>query len=407
MSSSPDTTEHRHRAEWVVPLALGVMAVLKTLRLANDWAITQDLIDYSQGFVKRGLLGEVYRSMHWISYGALQGVSLIELAAMLVLLFTLGVRSRIGRATGNSLLPAVFWGSFALSFLVHMVGYTDVVNVALCVGLLLVRRPMLRLLLALPFCTAAMLMHENFVLTQFPVVLFSFGLDTLMESKKEKRRSIWVQASVLTAVVFALTVMVSTWGLVSPQKAEMLHQAALRHADLDIHPFVFTVLSRDFAGNLAITAERRMQDAWKLSMELTLAELVPAALLLAVAGWRLLWGQPLSRSARVLLCSAALVVGLCPLGMHLLGFDAARWNCLCLLNLYLVLCALAMRLAPVDTGVLVAERNLTVVVLAIGIASGYGLMDQEDVNAYPYWPAWKQSLLEYRARVAQQHELRN
>ncbi len=404
MSSALEKDERRW-TEWIVPLLVGLLATLKTLRLPNGWATTQSLVDYSQGFVKRGLLGAVYRLLHWTGYGALQRAMLGELLVMLVLLFALGVRSRVGRWCGNALVPAVFLGSYALSFLVHMVGYTDVLNTAICAGLLLVRRPGVRFLLAVPLCTAAVLMHENFLLTQFPVVLFSFVLEALAGQGNAARRGGWVRGGSLCALMVALTVLVSTEGLVTPEKAERLHQAALQHTDLDLHPFVFTVLSRDLAGNIALTAVARTEQWWVRANWVSFANIAPAALLLLRVGYRMLRAQAMARDTRVLLYAAGLVAAVCPLSIHLLGFDAPRWNCLCLLNVYLILCAMAQRLAPAATPAPLAERHLTVLVVAIGMISGYGLFDEEDINPYPFAPVLLQHWQEYQYGVAQERRM--
>jgi len=62
------------------------MAVLKGLRRPSMWAATQAQLDYSHGFIKRGLLGAVYGPLGGDHYGRLSWIFAAELGVFLLLL---------------------------------------------------------------------------------------------------------------------------------------------------------------------------------------------------------------------------------------------------------------------------------------------------------------------------------
>lgn len=380
--------------------------MLKTLRLPNGWATGQALIDYSQGFVKRGLPGEVYRVLHWTGYAAFQRVTLAELGLLLVALFAVGLRSNVGHWAGNSMLPTLFFGSYALTFLVHMVGYADILNVTLLIAIVLVRDPVRRVVLALPLCTLGVLIHENFLLTQFPVVLFTFAIDGLTSATARQRRPAWLRFAVLAAGVTVLTGLVATRGLVSPAVADRLRQSAQTHKDLEPDLAAFAVLSRSFKTNVDDTRRVQSGPLWQRNFSISLANLLPPVALLLWMGFRSLRQQwQISRRTKIWLRFLGALACFSPLSMHVLGWDAMRWNALCTLNTYLTLCALAMQLPASGHVSSPVERHVTVLVLAIGMVSGYALMDDEDINPYPYWPRLQQTYREYKAGGTQHQAL--
>jgi hypothetical protein len=71
---------------------------------------------------------------------------------------------------------------------------------------------------------------------------------------------------------------------------------------------------------------------------------------------------------------AALLASLAPLLMNVLGTDSARWDALAVLNAYLVF-VLLCRNAITDRLLLpVNFRNLSILIIALGMASGEGML---------------------------------
>jgi hypothetical protein len=129
-------------------------------------------------------------------------------------------------------------------------------------------------------------------------------------------------------------------------------------------------------------------------LSVSIACLLPLLLLLIYFQRRLLreGPLPLDPAAQLWLRLAALAAVFAPLLMHLVAWDAARWNVLCTFAAFLVLLVLSRHLPPGAITLSAAERNLAIVLLALNMATGYGLFDGATVNPYPFYPALVQHL---------------
>ena len=91
--------------------------------------------------------------------------------------------------------------------------------------------------------------------------------------------------------------------------------------------------------------------------------------------------------ATTLTKSAVLVAALAPLAMHVVGFDVMRWNSMCVMDTYLCLLLINIRKHGVCLPADSTERNSVILVIALNMASGYGLMDGKNVKGYPFFPS--------------------
>ena len=81
---------------------------------------------------------------------------------------------------------------------------------------------------------------------------------------------------------------------------------------------------------------------------------------------------------------AALGAGLSPLGMHLLGFDVARFNAMVILTSFLVLLTACFYTAGPPVALPPRWRHAVLLVMLLNMASGDLLMDGRVVRPFPF-----------------------
>ena len=133
-------------------LGLGAIAFCKGIREPNAWSYTQAQLDYSAGFMRRGLFGAALSHPLGLN---LYGHFAVFSTALLLLLFAalalLAHSSKLAERTPPGELLAVYASSYSVSYLADMNGYLDIPLALLCVLPLLCagraggwRRPRLR-----------------------------------------------------------------------------------------------------------------------------------------------------------------------------------------------------------------------------------------------------------------------
>lgn len=365
-------------------------AVLKGFRAPGEWARTQALLDYRHGFIKRGLQGAVLSLLHLKSHRAMTVVFFVQLGGLFVLLWLLVRSARAERRFGSVAVAAVFGSSYAVTFLTHIVGYTDIPLAALTVLLLLIRNASARFWCALVVVPFALLVHESFLLLFFPVILFRFAVEILLKQAGGARRMAWRPAwrpAVLGLVALTATYAISARPRLSQDASDRFAAEVRAQADFDTRDDFFNVLSRSFPDSLkeGMTGFRLRE--WRTLDLITAANLVPVVAVMFYFAWRMLRGVE-DAVARRRMWLLAVAVAASPLSLYLLGVDGGRWNTTCALDSFLVMLVLCRELPVSTAGVLrPAERNLIVLLLAFNMATGMGLFDQVQVNNFPFVPA--------------------
>lgn len=371
---------------------LCVFAVLKGLRAPGDWALTQAQLDYSHGFIKRGLQGALLTVLHIHRYHPLSTYFFLQLAVLFFVLTALGKQANVEARFGTLAPVAIFASSYAVTFLTHVVGYTDIPLATILGVLLLVRNARRRFWLSLVLVPVALLIHESFLLMFLPVLLFSFILDALLAAP-ERRRSILAYAGVVGIVALAVTLAAAAHPRLSQTEIDQFDDQVQARVDFDIRDDVFNVLSRPLSGSLKEAWDGLSYPTWYEADLVTLVNLLPPALLLGYFMRRMLRATltgehaALRRSIWIML----LVAMLMPLVMYNLGVDGGRWNTTCTLIAFLELLILCRALPAGTVTLSNAARNAIVLVLAINMISGMGLFDQVRVTMFPFVPAlWSQ-----------------
>jgi hypothetical protein len=362
---------------------LAVLAVLKGVRRPGLWALTHAELDYSFGFVKRGLLGTFYHEIHLWHWHPLWAMFVTETAVLLFLITLMTLRSGLLSQRGGWYIAAAFASSYCVTFLVHLIGYTDIPLAALTVGLLLIRDSRLRFLSGLPIIPVAILIHENYLLLFIPVILFSFFLDGVEESK-EVRRKAWTRGLVLCALAVVMALVTSLKPSLSLDQVRLMQTRMSSKVDFPLRSDVFDVLTFSLRHNLSLMWHMYAHSYWWWAEQfLSLCVFGPVLFLLIRRCFRTL--ESVDRSVSYIR-AAVLIATFAPLAMHLLGWDQVRWNTICVLDGYLSLLLINMRFRAARIAVDNAERNFVILVIALNLTSGYGLTDFIAIKSYPFFP---------------------
>lgn len=375
---------------------LGTFAALKGLRLPGVWAFTQSLADYSHGFVKRGLLGAIYGAFGIYNRRGLTVMYFLELILLMALLVAFTRRTGLVQRVGTGAVAALFAGSYAVTYLFHLIGYSDILNASLTVALLLVRKARTRFLLALPLLACGLLIHEDFLLLFTPVLLLSFYLQgaTYLQgaASPDRRRRIWSYGLILGAVALGITLFTSLRTPMEDEQVDAFATYIYNRADFEVREDFFQVFTNSLGGNFAMMSRFGWHGyLWWTFQAVSICVLGPPLALLLHFCMRLVrQAGPQTRGLK----PAVLLAALSPLCMHLLGLDQVRWNTWVVLDAYLALGVLAMHLPGERLRVSAGERNTLVLAIAIGMASGHGLFNGTQVNPYPFFPKLTQGWIE-------------
>ena len=131
MQPSPPLTREPvwQPAPWVLPAMVACTLAIGTLggmRWPGMWAATHYMFDYSQGFAKRGLIGELLSAVtgQHVVYQTIAYVSILVFLAWLSLLLFV-IRSAARSNASVWWISAAFFLSPGFAFMVHEMGYAD------------------------------------------------------------------------------------------------------------------------------------------------------------------------------------------------------------------------------------------------------------------------------------------
>jgi hypothetical protein len=120
-------TDGERRFWWSIIPVLTAVSIGKAVRLPNYKSAIQAQIDYRFGFVKRGMYGEIFtRPLHLEHYRRYAVFSWLMLALMVTVLLLLTWRSGLRERVLTGEAAALFFSSYSLTYMSHMVGYFEV-----------------------------------------------------------------------------------------------------------------------------------------------------------------------------------------------------------------------------------------------------------------------------------------
>lgn len=366
-------------------VVLGAVSLLKGLRPPSLWGASQGLFNYDHGLIKRGLFGATLgRWFHLEMYARFAVASFVLLALLVVLLGWLTWRSHALEVLGHGEPVAVFFASFVMTYLAHLAGYQDIILGIVAVLLLLVRDVRLRFCAAIPLCLCGVLLHEMFLFTLLPVVLFSFVLNALREPSQRMRGATWAMMFALCAMSAGMVLRLSIVQPMTTAQVEGLYSKEAAHADFTPRADVLAVLTRTTADNVELAASVfRVVRNWWIVIPQSLLVFGPTLLLLLIpVAWRLRM-QFEGTALRIAMIAAVLAV-LSPLAMNLFGYDFARWMMFVVLAAFLELLLLAREASTAWT-LPTGYRNAAILTIALSMATGETLLDYQEVNGFPFF----------------------
>ena len=351
----PSPWPARHVA--VVVTLLFALAILKGARLPNLWSATHMTFNYSGGFIRRGLVGELVRRIAGEKSFHYYNLVLVAIALFVAVGVALGVLVARVLATGRRdlvLVAAVlvFVASPALVFFIHIIGYLDYIGLFAFLLVILVssraRRPFAIFLLWAPLGCVLALVHEAQALMFGPAVFFVMlcHVARVTEPQQGPRRArvpLYAAAVVSALVTVAASAIVSAFGTKSPATILALQSQIGRFANFPLRGDAFEALyhtTREVALT-AIPTHWSREDTRTLLMTSVLAVLPGLAFLLWY-GVRLIRRLPLARGTRRLLVATFIAATLAPELLHFLGWDSPRWNAITVIVAFC--CVAALRL---------------------------------------------------------------
>lgn len=364
-------------------IGLGALAFGKGIREPNAWSYTQAQLDYSAGFIRRGLFGsslghllELNRYEHFVVVST--GLLLL-LYAMLALL---AQKSKLAERTPPGELLAVYASSYSVTYLASLNGYLDAVLALLCVAPLLVRRTGWRLAAATAATTLGILIHEQFFFAFVPVLVVSVAFGAATAKTRAERQAAWVGAILLAVLGTGLTWYMGRYASISETQADGLWQSMERTTDHPLHTEVTKVLPRTLHENLEIMRSVWRRPTYPPAQVESLLLFVPATAVLSWATLLLLrrWRPGRHRW----LYAGVLLATLAPLNLHLMGWDKSRWNELLCLNAFLMLLAVSHQMGGEAVRLPLRLRRVCLLVMLLNMTTGGGIIGGLPTRPFPF-----------------------
>ncbi len=248
------------KASWTLTaFVLGFVSLMKGLQAPSYWAATQGQVDYSLGFVKRGLFGAALgRPLELWHYGRFAVVSFALLGTLMLLYVAFVRKSGLYAQPAGRVTIAIFAASYVATFFSSLNGYLDIPLACLTLAVLLVRDLRLRVALTMPVLCVALLVHEMFLFVFLPVILLSF----LLQGARERKRFAYVSMGAILVVSLAITCAVALRAPMGAVKAKALEQMIQSRVDFVPQQEVFDVLVRSAKDNAVMMLGHMAEFQW-------------------------------------------------------------------------------------------------------------------------------------------------
>jgi hypothetical protein len=397
---------HARRIFVVLAGLLAAISFLKALRFPNRWAATNFVLNYSQGFVRRGLVGEVARTVlgdATFHYRVFVAFSFLVMAVSIGGFVWLARRALAERGADLELRSAilVFLASPALVLLVHLVGYLDYLGLAF-ITLFAAAAPT-RAWVAYGVAALAgvvlAFVHEAQTLLFMPVVLFILACRALALAQRTPASGGaprgWSTGLLLTAVLslaLGASAYVSLAG--EAQRVAALQRWLNERVDFTTHYGVFRALKTGSPVGLLDVMWRFWSDPGRLIWWFkALVLFAPSYVFLIIYGWRALaTAVGAARRSVAALRALFLLACLSPLSLNVVAWDYARWFALGVVNA--LVCILGFHAAcrvPAsrDTSRPPWLPLAAGVVVALGLASDGILFNNARLSYYPFFDQWQ------------------
>ncbi|MEI9937229.1 MAG: hypothetical protein WDO69_08375 [Pseudomonadota bacterium] len=393
----PPSAHATDRASAVIVWGVFVLTFFKGFRFPSLWCATHFTFNYSQGFVRRGLIGEIARQIggnYVYRYNTFVIFSFV-LQWTAGILFALAAGRAFRQRTGDwnfRIALLVMCASPGMIFLVSAVGYFDFLGLISVLGLLLwVRKPRreyaIFYLLAL-LGSALALVHEGLIVMFGPTALFIASCHILRISETRaltgRQRALLGLHLLMAALVVTGTVVVASTPA-DPMRVKALQAFAEQHTDFFVRNDAFDVFTRTTRQNMFEAVPYFWSDSISRAVALR-GEFgfAPSFFFLIYFGFRELRAAS-SRLVRNRLAYAFLFAAIAPESMNLVAWDWPRWNAMALATTGT--CIVCYRLffpAARQAARSLSFVTIGVLLTGIGLASTTMLFDRYEVQFFPF-----------------------
>jgi hypothetical protein len=328
----------------VIIAGLFAVSMMKGLRMPNLWSATHMTFNYSRGFIRRGLFGQVLSLV-----GSHRAYRYNVLALLAVILFVLAVAAmvRLVRRVlatdrgdlGQVAMILVFAASPGVVFLAHEIGYLDYVGL-IVVPLFIAwaararsRWPIFYVATAISVVLA--LIHESMIIMFAPTMWLVMVAHVISRARAHalSRRTVGLlvaHAVAAAAVALIASSAIGALGTKSPARIHLLQASIQQFANFPLRGDGFEALYRPVRDNLMILMPWHWSNPANQRYLVTgLVVAFPGLAVLCTYALRLIARLALPRLLRALLAALFLGATLCPLALNLVGWDSARWNAIC------------------------------------------------------------------------------
>jgi hypothetical protein len=396
-----------HRPKHFVILAAIVFAVslLKGMRMPNLWSATHMTFNYSQGFIRRGLFGEILRivgGQHPYNYNRLALVAALLFVAVAVAMVIL--IKRVLRTDPEDLgfkaALLVFAASSGIVTLAHFIGYLDYVGLLLVLLVILISarasRRHLLFFLGIPVLLFVAFVHESQILMLAPTLLFAMICHIVIQFGRgdlSRRAKFLLVAGAAIGFVgaFVTSTAIGVLGTKSPDVIGALQASVAKVANFPLRGDGFEALYRPVRDNIF----KLMPWFWgnpdnQAYLVLSMLSALPAMAFLLFYGIRLIGRLGLSTIARITVTVAFVVATLAPVSLNFMGWDTTRWNAISLMACFYCLAVVKLYFPPQIPDLRVESPTvltLAAIAIVLGLcSSSYDrfLFDGYSVQWFPF-----------------------
>jgi hypothetical protein len=364
-------------------VGLGVIAFCKGIREPNAWSYTQAQLDYSTGFMRRGLFGAVLR--HPLELNLYSHFAVFSTALLLLLFGVLALlarSSKLAQRTPPGELLAVYASSYSVTYLAHLNGYFDIPLVLLCAAPLFVRSTGWRLGAAAVATVVGILIHEQFFFAFLPLLVVSVLFGAATARNTTERRLVWAGAALLAVLGLGLMLNFARRGSISLARTEQLRQSIARTIDRPLYPEIFQTIPSTPRENMEIMKSVWRRPTYVPAQVESMLMFAPTAIVLSWATLLLLrrWIPGRYR----IVYAGVLIATLAPLRLNLMGWDKNRWNELLVLNAFLLLLAVSRLMGGEPVQLPRRLRRACLLVMLLNMATGGGMLENRHIRPFPF-----------------------